>query len=1439
MNSYSSKWINIRETGPLSSSSLSISERIEGHNCHVTEKKVDRNLNAYSTGDFSVFDNQKPRNNLEYDLNKTRPNNEIKYYDVSRGETRKYFYINTQRLVMFKVSKKEFKERSGIFLSKNNSKYKVDGATKQEAKALINKVQPFVGESLFSSLSNFRTGLSSAISMISLLGKTVNVGKEKSRDIKLFLASCLSILLKFFSFDFQRNIVTQLIEACIELYRAFCIGESIKDAWKAQVLDSMILSTASLFLPKCLFEILKRMTLFTSAKLCDDAGGIFHVFMLICEFLSSLLNYIPFSLPSSIKNLFSFLSFNHYTIIFQCDNLVKEWLKNKKKVSESSFRDRVFNLQNRVINNIELTEWVRRSPTIKAKLVCFDRLVKSCDAFSKSDRIEPSCFIFEGPPGVFKSVFMSKLIKALNMSSYSHVTKSATDGKDFFDTYNNEEVFFMDDVGQQGVSQWRNIINIVSPVKLPLDCAAAELKDTKFFTSEVVLLTTNRFKNLGGLTKQDGIDNIQALWRRAIVFDFSRVIRDGSKLSGTINIARFDVNAGVWVNDFDDDTQLTFASNGYFLEPFIDVSANHNVILAWMKLIVTNVRESKRSHYFNNDLTQEDLEGIDLLTKTFKTVDFDGQSLFEGISDTAWFIVDGVKWTMECFDMFLTSTKEFVLSFFQDFDFSEFCNGVQNAFWTTLPVFVIAAFIIFGLEIGSYYRERNVNNSWKMESSVKEKIISALVTDKSNIDSLVALLQKQIFDIELVIDGKTLRAIGLFSGRSMVTVGHIGFADRAFVNAYKDLSKAHRILDNITVNLVYRSQTSDISVWHLPQNFPSPFKDISHAFKGDVVNGVSYLLHPMGIIDLGCLPAAAVEIPTPYDITFSGKTFENMLSPSDYFYALNYPGMCGAPIVTTRGTICGIHVAGSSSLGIGTSIKLPRSVLDDIIKHLNPISMKINITQSEKVIPNFSGIKIDQDFKIYTPKNSDYIRSPLYDVFPISRVPSNLSADGPHTVKTVAKKSFALVQPVSFDELDFAKKIVSTILPVSWDDIDMKEVIQGTNLLAAINKKSSNGYDCIKDKSDCIDFEKGCLTDKFKPQYEEFLNKVNNREFEASDVLWYESLKDEVRSKDKVLPRSFRVSRLHMQLLTKKVFGKMVEHIVANRGQNEIMVGVNPFTEWNSIYKRVNCERKWAGDIKSWDGSMLPQVQNAIYEVLRKKYKGNVNELDCILGFLNYCVVAVNDDTYMTTHSLPSGSFLTAIYNSLVNRAYTAMWYYRYMKLNNRKPTVSGFCDLIVDFVYGDDKLNAIKKEGFDFLNAVTMQEFFVSIGMDFTDSKKGKIESSYQNFDQITFLKRSFVYHKQLNDIVGPLDTDTLYSSLSWVNKNKDITQVMNDKISAFQREIYLHESLYDNDILILERRCLNSGIDFKKLNSSYLFQLYKLGDYFYLDSLYGINTS
>jgi hypothetical protein len=243
---------------------------------------------------------------------------------------------------------------------------------------------------------------------------------------------------------------------------------------------------------------------------------------------------------------------------------------------------------------------------------------------------------------------------------------------------------------------------------------------------------------------------------------------------------------------------------------------------------------------------------------------------------------------------------------------------------------------------------------------------------------------------------------------------------------------------------------------------------------------------------------------------------------------------------------------------------------------------------------------------------------------------------------------------------------------------------------------------------------------------------------------------------------------------------------------------------------------------------MNPQVQQCVIEVMCKKYKGKYPEaLRALLFNIPMGLVAVQDDLYMTTHSMPSGNFLTAIFNSLVNKFYTAMWYKRYFK----EATAVNFFINVDDYVYGDDKLNGVKDK--NDLNAITMRDFFLSLGMGFTTASKEQISEPYEPVENLSFLKRVFRFHPLLSKVMCPLDMETLQSTISWIDSSKESETVMSDKLHAFQRELFLHHPNHPLFKLIQEE-CNKRNVDYTALPTSYLISLFTANvDCF--DNMYG----
>jgi hypothetical protein len=1181
---------------------------------------------------------------------------------------------------------------------------------------------------------------------------------------------------------------TTIASLLLDLYQIFD-----SDFARPQSLEALSLGALALLLPKELFNILKNISVLTSAKVMDDVTGFSALFNHCVDFLVKTLEAFPNKVSVPLVRLIKSLPFgSHYLILGRIDKVMMKWKKDKVIILSQVFREEVKEIAES-LDNAALQEWVRRSNAVKAKLADFQCLVKALKAYDSTSRVEPLCFVFEGGPGTMKSITMNQLIKSFRTTTYGHTVKASGDGKDFYDTYANQRIFYMDDLGQQGISQFRNLINWVSSVKFPLECAAAELKDTKYFSSSLIMFTTNRFTELNGLVKSDCIDNVEALWRRGFVFDFNKVKRKRSTLTGTIVFKHYDMVTKRWVEGFppemDPGVSPSFRAT--------NIRADH---LRWMHTIISYMEQERLEQESEQDLTEEEIDSIQRGEDSPPEETYEDAEEAQGPTQV---LKDKVETAME----YCTKVEDNMWSMMWMFE--DMVMSAASTIWENIPDWktnVVSLCIIAGIA-GLYYgltKVKPVKVEYSLAQTFKQATdaIAACEGTMERRTTQVESVAKQCLFLKLQFPTFHTESIAIVSGHSVVVPAHLAEEDFAQVTVYKDVTAQSILWDHIPMTRVYMSVTEDVAIYQANVHIPTPFKCLSHLFKAPK-KVVDVLVTPIRSFDLCSISREATDVKYAFDIR--GVAYVNHVKANrGVNYKLEAPGLCGSPIMSSDEGVCGIHVAGGDNGG--TAVLWSNSVIEAIRVILAADKMfHVKADISDKIVPDFSAIKLENT-GITTSSSgvSKIVPSPLATVFESTKAPANLRANGPFTVKDIAKKSFTPVQAVDVEDLKFAKGVIGSFLP-PFTQVSVYDAIKGDPEIAGMNKKSSCGYGFVGEKAEYIDFEKGTLTAKGGPIYSKFLDKIDAGEFDLDDNVWTECLKDELRPLHKVdVPRSFRCSTWMIQLLSKQLFTNMVKHIVKNRHENQIMVGINPLREFKHLDAKLRLsKKKWAGDFKKWDGGMLPQIQHAIADVIKDHFKGDAvwtHRLSFILASMPHTVVSVANTLFQVNHSMPSGHFLTAIFNSLVNRALTAMWYHNVMISNVRRPSYSEFLS-IVDYVYGDDKLNGVSSHS-DILHMKSMASYFSKLGLGFTTADKKEVTVESEDMDQLSFLKRTFVFDPRCGTIVCPLDINTIISSIAWYDKTKDMTEVLAGKLDAFQREAFLHADKYDELIRHAEEK-------------------------------------
>jgi hypothetical protein len=1340
------------------------------------------------------------------------------------------FYFNTKRLVTLE-GREQYNRWTGFDNCKiyHNRLNKVimfqvpEGQLKRVKQHLNHVLSGYDAEALSLHLahdfSDFCSGIKFIIDGFTKVGSVSNKLRtsldfidDVTEDIRILRPSVSSLLPKFLStlldiYSLYKNCdIFSVAKSLLSFYNLFTDYKVVFP----ESFDALFLSTCSIFLPSKLFEVFKRLSIFSNSKMLDDMHVLDSLISIVHDFVKQTLIFFNFnSYIDFFDNIFSYLPFGKKMIYTkEMRSCVSRTLAEPKCLSDKTFRIQVNELNSKLNRDIDFMEWCKRSSSISSLKSDFDRLVKNVKGYERATRTEPNCFVFEGPPGCKKSLFTGKLCELLtckdSMTVYSHLVKAITDGKDWYDSYNNEDIFLMDDVGQQGISQWRTLINMVSSLRLPLDCADAKLKDTKFFCSDTIILTTNKFSELQGFNKTDCISDPHALWRRGFVFNFDQVIMNRSTglLTGNIVFRYYDIDQKAWIEGFPAYVETTL--------PTTCDSSNELYTLAWMRQIILLFKNYKSKFATDTVLTASQVE---VISQFFEKPIIADKAEEEFYDAETYSIYDHASESLQDIVNMFSDFKEYLYSLIPDLIIEK----------KLISLTIISIF--FGMSF--YYLKGLLLPHQEITPEAKYERLKNLFIAGPAPTTDVAAVQRNIKDITLKCTNATFKATAILSGHYAIVPAHMAFEENCLMQVMQDSVKNLVLLDFIPVTRVFIDNHSDVAIYRMPSKNLTPFKSLSHFFIPKEIRQDSYLLSSMGVIPL----INQLKHDDYNTIYYSNapegyKAFKNFVAKTERLdYNISYPTLCGSPVFD--GSIRGMHVAGNGVSGTSVIwsnriIQTIHKILEDD-KYILPMEFK-NIKESE----NLSATQVEYKFSESTPKHSNYAPTKVFGVFPVEREPANMLYDGPHTVKTLMRKNMSINKPLDLPLYKEAAKGFDCFFQPYGKCTD-QEIVDGFDLIAQVNSKTSNGMFYDGEKKQYIDYDNKCFRPEFRQHLQDLEESILKGNLPAEFVFVKSTLKDEVRDMSKQgKPRAFQVMPVSLQMLTKKYFAKFVQNIIKTRTFHKVCVGINPYKEWDSFYNNLKNHKSFAMDFPDWDGNMLAAAQDIICEKIMNYYSGSSDEriiAEVVLRTIIVKIIVCNDDGYLVSHGLPSGSFLTAILNSLVNLLNGMAWYLK----QTGKP-IATFFQKVDYYTYGDDNVTTVKDPTlYTKLNALTYRDFLREIGINCTTADKKEVLEEFDTLENISFLKRKFVFSHDLNKVVGALDPKSLLTGLNWYDSSSGDTadKILHDKIACFQREAFLHgPQFYQAKVEHLKKYADNNGVAFDELPYSYLLRLYQLDD-------------
>lgn len=217
--------------------------------------------------------------------------------------------------------------------------------------------------------------------------------------------------------------------------------------------------------------------------------------------------------------------------------------------------------------------------------------------------------------------------------------------------------------------------------------------------------------------------------------------------------------------------------------------------------------------------------------------------------------------------------------------------------------------------------------------------------------------------------------------------------------------------------------------------------------------------------------------------------------------------------------------------------------------------------------------------------------------------------------------------------------------------------------------------------------------------------------------------------------------------------------------------------EWHEIAKfltKFGKSRMIAGDYRKFDKKMSPLFMMAAFDIIIDlcEFSGKYSpeDIKIIRGIAcdtSYPVIDFNGDLVQLFGSNPSGHPLTVIINGLVNCLYMR---YAYYKLDPGE-TEDTFVDNVALITYGDDNAAGVSSK-VPWYNHSSIASELGKLGIDYTMADKEAVSVPYIPFSQITFLKRTWMWNKEIGCYLAPLEHDSIEKMLMvWV-KSKTISQ-------------------------------------------------------------------
>lgn len=299
------------------------------------------------------------------------------------------------------------------------------------------------------------------------------------------------------------------------------------------------------------------------------------------------------------------------------------------------------------------------------------------------------------------------------------------------------------------------------------------------------------------------------------------------------------------------------------------------------------------------------------------------------------------------------------------------------------------------------------------------------------------------------------------------------------------------------------------------------------------------------------------------------------------------------------------------------------------------------------------------------------------------------------------------------------------------------------------------------------------------------------------NAIFRANLKDEATkfTKDKI--RVFAGCEVAFTLLVRKYYLPIVRFIQNSSNELECAVGINATSpEWTKLAERLlkyDSDRFFAGDYKQFDkNASIESILRAFNVLFVVAVEAGYEKawLKIMMGIaseISQPLYEYDGIFLLIFGSNPSGHPLTVIINNIINALYMR---YAYYKFHEKELEVPPFADRIVLNCYGDDNFGAFHPE--ETMGMHDIGRILGEAGITYTTADKRVITEDSIPFEELSFLKRGFLWSEELGKYLAPIELASISKSLhNYIHrKGSDVLPevIAADAIKAANREFFHH---------------------------------------------------